>query len=384
MPRVLLLLSVCQKASRDRLDGILAYTRDHGPWDVQAVNEDPFFTRLNSLREWHPDGIICSSRNPAPKGLDIHRIPTVFIKNGPRPIPRGISTVTHNDQAIGEDAAGVLLSKGLPEFAFIGQAGEAWSARRGHCFQKAIRQAGKPCKMYRVKRTANGAWPDWTVEREQLKTWLVALPKPCGVFVACDMRARGILDVCLEAEIRVPDELCVVGVDNNPSICENTHPKLSSIEPDFVQGGWLAAETLDRLMAHQLKQPVHLVHGDRGFIERESSQWFRPSLRIAATAHEFIRLNACTESFSVASVVKRVNVSRRLLEIRFREAYGESVYEAIQRVRVEEAKRLIVTTDLPLGRIGERCGYTSENHFKNLFHRIVGSAMGDYREEMKK
>jgi LacI family transcriptional regulator len=379
LPRVLLLLSVCQKASRDRLDGVMAYAHAHGPWEIQAVNEDPFFTRLSSLKDWHPDGVICSSRNPAPAELDVRRVPMVFIKNGPLPIPRGVSSVTHNDKAIGLDAAAALLAKGLPAFAYIGQNGEPWSLRRGRSFSGAIRAAGKPCAVYHAKRGAGGGWPDWADEKEPLKAWLVSLGKPCGVLVACDMRARGVLDLCLEAGIRVPEELCVIGVDNIPFICENTHPRLSSIEPDFVQAGWLAAETLDRLMGGQLRHPVHLVHGNKGLVERESSQWFRASLRVAATAYEFIRVNACKGPLSVPDILAHIHVSRRLLEVRFREAYGESVYDAVQRTRFDAAKRLLLETETPLSQIGSMCGYASGTHFANLFRRTFGMTMGEFR-----
>ena len=378
MPRVLLMLSVCQKASRDRLDGILAYAREHGPWEIQAVNEDPFFTRLGSVTEWHPDGIICSSRNPAPPELRASGIPTVFIKNGPAPLPRGASSVRHDDRAIGADGARFLLAKDLPQYAYIGQNGETWSAVRGRVFTAAVKAAGKPCSVYRPKHAPDGGWPDWAAELPALTRWILRLPKPCGLMVACDMRAFGILSICLANGLSVPNDLCILGVDNNPMICETTHPTLSSVEPDFVEAGRLAAKTLDHLMSGRLHRPVHLVHGDKGVIERESSLWFRASLRVAGLAREYIRLRFLKGPVPVLDIAHHLHVSRRLLEMRFREAYGESILTSIQNARIAEAKRLIRETHTPFTRIAEKCGYISPTHFENFFRHSVGMSMSAY------
>jgi LacI family transcriptional regulator len=220
---------------------------------------------------------------------------------------------------------------------------------------------------------------DWGLEQHHMRAWLLALPKPCGIMAAIDLRAKQVLDTCLAAGIRVPEEIAVVGVDNDETLCENTLPTLSSVLPDFEGGGYLAAELLDRLMRGIQKKPTQLTYGVRRLVQRQSTLYVPKSDRLIGQAVEFIRLNACA-GIAVMDDVEKMNVSRRYAERHFRAACGHSILEEIQRRRLERVCALLRETHLPIRAIGERCGYDSEIYLKVLFKKRFGTTMRAYRK----
>jgi LacI family transcriptional regulator len=220
---------------------------------------------------------------------------------------------------------------------------------------------------------------DWGLEQSHMREWLLALPKPCGIMVAVDLRAKQVLDTCLAAGIRVPEDIAVIGVDNDEALCENTTPSLSSVLPDFEGGGYLAAELLDRMMRQTQPEPQHLIYGVKRIFHRESSLYIPKSSHLITSAVEFIRLNACA-GITVTDVAKQLNVSRRWAELRFREVRGHTILSEIQHHRLERVCALLRETNLPIGTIGERCGYPTETYLKALFKKRFGITMRDYRK----
>jgi len=176
----------------------------------------------------------------------------------------------------------------------------------------------------------------------------------------------------------VPDDIAVVGVDNDLTICENTTPTLSSVFPDFEGGGYLAAELLENLLRGIRGKPRHLTYGIRGVIQRRSSLHLRRSDQLIATAVEFIRLNACA-GITVPDVAGHLNVSRRYAECHFRAVLGRSILNEIQNRCLERICALLRETNQPIRQIGESCGYDSETYLKTLFKRRFGMTMRDYR-----
>jgi len=168
-------------------------------------------------------------------------------------------------------------------------------------------------------------------------------------------------------------------VDNDETICENTTPTLSSVLPDFERCGYQAAELLDRQMRSEQRSVAHLTYDVKRIVHRLSSQDMKNSNRLAVSAMEFIRLNACA-GITVMDVVRHLNVSRRFAELRFREARGRSVLDEIQHHRLERVRALLRETDLPIGAIGERCGYPTETYLKTMFKKRFGMTMREYRK----
>ena len=376
VPRVLIALSTVQKARRDKLQGILKYAQLNGPWDVQMVEDHPYIPRLGSFRNWQPDGVIKDGAEPLPlRGIRARKIPTVLLDTA-HPPRRDVFCVNHDSGQTAECVADYYLRQGLRHFAFVGSVPQApWSDIRAKAFAGLLRRSGHACAVYAPENA-----DDWGLEQKHMRKWLAALPKPCGILVALDLRAKQVLDACRTARLCVLEEVSVIGVDNDETLCENTMPRLSSVLPDFAGGGYRAAELLDRLMRRAIRKPAQLTYGVLRIVHRQSSQAAPPLSFLAAAAVTFIRLNACA-GIGVSDVARHLNVSRRLAELRFRESRGHSILEEIQRCRLERVRALLRETDLTIGAVGERCGYPTENHLKALFKARFGMTMREYRKK---
>ncbi len=377
VPRVLVMLSpASEKVRREKFQGILKYARLHGPWDVQLFDDRPFISNLGDFANWRPDGIITrrdlglfSALIPNPE-----KIPTVYLDADPRHCHNGM-VVRHNLAATSQAVAEHYIRQGLAHFAYVGSVPDSyWSTVRGEAFAKRVRQEGFTCFFYTSQDTE-----DWGLEQSAMRNWLVALPKPCGLFAAFDLRARQVLDTCQTAGIRVPEELSVIGVDNDETVCENTIPTLSSVQADLEGGGYMAADLLDGLMRGKKRKGVSLSYGLQRIVHRQSSQCARALNRLAMLAVEFIRLNAC-ENITIPNVARHLGVSRSFAEKSFRKSLGHSILEEIQTRRLERICSLLRETSLPIGEIGRRCGYSTEPYLKRLFKRTFGLTMREYRK----
>lgn len=373
-----MLAPTSQKVLREKTCGIMRYARLHGPWELQFLDDSPFVVKLGTLRNWRPDGIITRS---SPKELSRllgagKKIPSVFF-DALDTVPTRHASVHHDVRRASEAVADFFVSQGLKQFAYVASASVPqpfWSSERGASFAARMQLRGFDCAFYRPKYTK-----DWGLEQKHMREWLLALPKPCGLLAAFDPLAKQVLDTCLAAEIRVPEEIAVMGVDDDETICENTAPTLSSVQSDFEGGAYLAAELLDRLMRRKLRRPVTLTYGFKQIVHRQSSQFFPKMSRHVAGALEFIRLNAC-EGIAVADVARNLKVSRSHLEKQFKKALGRSVLEELQARRLERLCALLRETARPIGEIGERCGYETETYLKRLFKKTYGMTMREYRK----
>lgn len=366
-----------EKACRDKLQGILRYAHLNGPWDVQTLDNHPFIVQLGSLRNWHPDGVLYGTRDERFKHVLRSSKFAVVHLDPFSPTASRHSTVNHNSRLIAETVADHFIQLGLTRFGFVGSVPSSeWSQVRAVAFAGRLEQAGHACDIYSPVKPE-----DWGLEQVHMRKWLEALPKPCGIMVAVDLRAKQVLDTCLAAGIRVPEDVCVVGVDNDETICENTTPTLSSVLPDFEESGYLAAELLDRQMRGLLKAPAHLTYGVKSVVQRKSSMFIPQSGHLLASAIEFIRLNAGA-GIKVSDVVKHMNVSRRYAERHFRNVCGHSILDEIQHHRLERVCKLLRETSFPISVIGGRCGYSNEIYLKVLFKKRFGMTMRDYRKRL--
>lgn len=388
MRKVLLRINLSEKAGQDRAGGVFAYVREHGPWDIQIQTElsDPMTAA--KFGYWQPDGIITAAsfllRYPADA---VHRnlrgrIPMVVFSpmEFARNRFRNASIVSQDDRGIGVLAAKHLLTKGLRNFAYYAQGS---NTNYGRTRERAFRATlGKRVESYSTFGSEISKSDPLLMGQDRLKlaNWLRGLPKPCGLFACRDIDARLVLSVAQECGIAVPDELALVGVDNDVSCCESSSPELTSVDPDFRAGGYLSARILDGLMAGG--SVIRTVHRPLGVVERRSSAYVAQSDSFAARVAEAIRVEACGD-FDVGRLAGRLHISRRAMEMRFRQAFGTSIYAAVQDRRLEMGRHLLETSDLPLSEIAGRCGYSSDNHFKNLFKRRLGVTMGEWRRGVR-
>lgn len=245
-------------------------------------------------------------------------------------------------------------------------------------FGKALSGLGYACDALRVKR-AN--LHDGSVH-EKMREWAARLHRPAAVMAVCDELGRTFIDALAAGGVRVPQDVAVLGVDNEGILCTHLSPTLSSIQPDFVRSGFLAAECMDRFLRRGAGRDTGVlrrVSPVKGIIGRESTAPSSATGRMVLKAEEFVRDHA-GEHIHVDDVARHLGVSRRLLDLRFREITGRTVLAAVQSVQLERVRHLLRTTQLSIAEIGRLVNFRSENHLKRLFRATYGMTMSAARQ----
>ena len=218
----------------------------------------------------------------------------------------------------------------------------------------------------------------WEEEQEAIAAWVLSLPRPVGVMACNDDRGQQVLDACRRVNVLVPEEVAVIGVDNDEILCSLSSPPLTSVDINTVQVGFEAAALLDRLMAGRRPPAEPFLLPPRGVVPRESTDVLATDDRELAAAIRFIRDHAC-DGLRVKELVRKTGLSRRALERRMEKLLGRSPKEEITRVQIERAKRLLTETDLSAATVAEKCGYSQPKYFSQVFHGKVGLPPGAYR-----
>ena len=384
--RVVVALRMAGIAGQDKLNGIFDYLSAGRRWQLIIYRTKHEFTAdvVEHELKRGADGFIVGIPN-ADDALSLlakSKVPTVVMNVSGGGIEKrtdGIAFVKSDPAAVGREAANELLKQGI--YKSYGYAGyrtdEDWSRERGTAFRDALEEAGFVGRMMDITH-----YNDKIEDKSTVIEWLRTLPKPCGILAACDDRAFEILDICKESGIKVPAEVGILGVNNDPILCENTEPKLSSIQPNFIEEGRLAAELLEQMMSGGKILPNKRLNrvGIRAIIHRESTVVQSESGRLVQKVLAYIERNA-VKGIGVNDVARRFKVSRSLLELRFRQLQGESVYEAMLRIRLDEVKRRLRQTNDPIAEITAACGWGNPTPPKGLFKKKFGMSMRDYRAQ---
>jgi LacI family transcriptional regulator len=242
-------------------------------------------------------------------------------------------------------------------------------------FCKELKRKGRTCL------TFESYAPDETRYRTDLAAWLTSLPKPAALFCAWDSCAITAATVCSECRISIPEQISILGVDDDEFLCNLVSPPLSSIRPDFEGEGFLAAKMLDQMMNSKgMTRPKLMSCKVDGVTERGSTHPLSPSGFLVQRALDFIDDNVC-RGITVPDVVDHLGVSRSLLSLRFRQIQRESILQTIRTRRMREVKRLLSSTAYPIARIISMCGFRSESRPKNLFRKMFGMTMSEYRRQ---
>lgn len=384
MPQVMILLEMSNKINRDRIQGILRYERLYGPWRLHIVEGKRFEQPSRDLKSLGVDGVIAGTTlTELLEPIMRARMPTVlFDPLDPTatklyPLFR-YSTVCCDSLSVGRMGAEYLLEQGFSQFAFVGDIWDSnWALKRRDGFVKRLAAAGKRCHVYHS--LSEKARSDWGVEQKAMAAWLDALPKPIGLMAANDVRGRQVLDTCLMAEISVPDQVAVLGVDNDELICATTNPPMASILRDTEGSGYLSAQMLDRLMRGKSRKREAVLYRPLRVVARQSTEKLQFTDRLAVKAVEFIRINSGI-GMNVADVVKQLRVSRRLAELRFRQAVGHSIHDELQNARLAQVRRMLQETDRSIAEITEHCGYESESYLGLVFRKRFNMTMRQFRK----
>lgn len=362
------------------MKGVTDYARRHGRWTFIASPET-FIISVRNLRHWAGDGVIAEISTKAEMRMAREiGLPIVNLSGALRncDVPR----VMVDHEAIGRLAAEHLLQCGFHRFAYYGLKSIWYGKLRGRGFRKRIAKDNRPCSVLEVPSSVGGrrAWYDW---KEPLEAWIKTLEPPVGLMAAHDLRARMVLEVCGQLGLRVPEDVAIIGVNNDELVCEFCEPPISSVSRSGEEVGYEAAALLDRLMTGNQPPDGDLLIPPDGVVQRGSTDVVGAEYPFIATAVQFIRENI-SRPFCIQSLVELVPVSRRWLEHRFRQSTGKTLHEYICEARVERAKELLSGPQrLPLYAVAETCGFTETRHFRIVFERIAGVTPAAYRRAHK-
>jgi LacI family transcriptional regulator len=381
VPQVALIIETSTAYGRAILRGVSQYVFEHGPWDIyieQRSLQDPPPPWLD---HWSGDGIISRASTPRNAQRVLRTgLPTVDLNDQVRNL--GLPQIHSDHAAIARMAAAHLMDRGFKHFSFFGFPIFEWAVRRGEAFAQCVREAGHTFHENTI--TPRVSWghqqASWQEEIKQVARWLRKLPKPLGMFAGNDTRGKQLLDACRLARVAVPEEVAVIGVDNEEIACKLSLPPLSSVIPDAFRIGYEAAAMLSLLMSGR-KAPEHVMYiPPLGVATRQSTDVTAiPDPRVAS-AMSFIRENAC-RGISVDDVVEHVLVSRSVLQQLFRQILGNTIHDAITSLRIQRAKQLLTETDLSLTAIAERTGFAYDSYLSTVFHRETGRTPSAYRRD---
>jgi len=360
------------------LQGVVQYERSHRQWatflDDEARTElDPRWLRGE---KWH--GVI--SRHTSPQMVEICRelaIPLVDLND--TPLFPGVPKIRPDNVAIGHLGAEHFLERGFRHFAYCGFSNESWSCARRDGFVEALRLAGHGCEIHDVDYPGV-ITPEWNAaQTAALASWLKRLPKPTAIMSCVDVRAFQVITAAQHAELLVPEEIALLGVNNDMIRCELSYPPLSSVALNSHQSGYDAAATLDRMIRGEAPGLIDLRVEPLGVITRLSTDILAVADRNVAAALSFIRERACT-GISVTEVLRHAGASRSQMEKQFRKYIGRSPQAEIRRVQIARVKELLTETDFPLKTIAAMTGFEHLEYMSVVFKRITTESPGQFRK----
>jgi LacI family transcriptional regulator len=375
VPHVLLLIETSVAYGRGLVEGIARYALENGPWSVQFEGRGLDSLPPKWLKNWRGDGII--SRTISLKTARLLRathLPVVEMHGSSK---IGVSQVRVDFDMVVRMATDHLLSSGLRHFAYF-TCGQSDAVKEQYAaFRSALESRGFGFHAYPAP-VVKEIVPHWDERwRPNVAKWVRTLPRPVGVFTPADSHAVRLLDVCRELNVAVPEELALLGMGNDPVICETLRPTLSSLDLNAARIGYEAARLLDRKMAGRQSNDVVRVPPSHVAV-RQSTDLMVMDDADMVRAMQFVREFACT-GIDISRVAEEVGLSLSVLQRRFHKYLGRTPKSEIMRVQIEHAKRLLSQTDRSCESVAKKSGFTSLTSFTRAFHRETGTTPNAYR-----
>lgn len=312
-------------------------------------------------------------------GLSHPDIPFVCLDALPDDDFEAEAFVNLNEQELGRAAAELLIRRGYCHFAYLGSATSSSAERsclRGKAFSDTVLRRRFTCEQL---PTANSHQTEIYDELPELAAALKDLPKPCAVFCFNDIRASLVCDACRFSGLSIPEQIAILGVDNDLNLCNSQSPTLSSILPDFEKSGVLVLEAARRLVSNKTAGRARRIYSGVKTIERMSTRDINASGKMVSCALTLIEKSFQNPEFSVSRLAVSLGVSRRLLDMRFSEVTGGTAHAALCARRLEEARHLLSTSRATVGEIAERSGFASESTFRAVFISREGKSPKSFR-----
>jgi len=387
--KVLLAIESSRSYGRGLLRGIFRYSNIHRSWTLMQspllYHPRPYFyqnelrTRSNTLsylQNNDVDGVIMRDEGNFKEVLKL-KMPVIiasYIHEEP-----GLACIQTNCAGIGKLAAKHFLERGFRNFGYCGLKRLFWSRARRESFQKTIEKTGCQVAIYRQPRLKKDCV--WTREQHFLADWLQSLPKPVGILACTDERARDVVESCMLKGLRIPEDIAVLGVNNDGFTCQMADEPISSIALNLQQAGYEAAELLDKMMKDNERINAKVMVEPNRVVVRHSTDILAVEDDYVRDAIKFIRQHI-HEPVQVTDVADAVGLSRTMLYEKFQRFLGCSVHQYIKRTRTEEIARLLIESEMNISEIALAMGFSSEAHIAQYFHKHKGMNPSKYRRQL--
>jgi len=283
---------------------------------------------------------------------------------------------------VGQLAADHLLDRGLRHLAFFGWSDLWYSKQRQAGFCERAAGAGVKVDSFLQPAAGEKARMTWPKRIEGPARWLASLPCPCGVFAVQDYRAQFLVETCEEAGIRIPEDIALVGMDNDETICEHSVPTLTSVSRNSEQVGWEAMALLERLIQGAQTPADDLILDPDKIIARKSTDRQYCSDALVQKAVDLVRDNLC-QQFNITDIAEQLGVSKRTLELRFQQSVKSSPHEFFTRLRVQRAQALLqMPQKRTVEQIALECGFGTPATVYAAFQRLLGDTPAGIRRKL--
>ena len=387
LARIAVIAERTNSYARRYIEGVAAFSNAHEKWRIELF--DPSASVRVPLDRF--DGFICRIADRR-FGKRLARLRRPVVESMNTNEFEGFVNVRSDIDAVSRLAADHLLQRRHTNFAYCGFDGQLYSKLRMESFANYIHDAGFTTRIYKAPRTAKKHFSHKSMigspleisDARTLRAWLEKLPKPSALFCCNDRRAFQVLNVCRAADIRVPQDIAILGVDDDPVFCAFSSPRLSSIDPDAHGVGYGAATTLAGMLGEPgfltVKPDSIISFPPKGVIARTSTAAFPVEPEWLSDALVFIRQHV-SDNISASDVFAFSNRSHATVDAAFRQHLGTSVQKEIANARLESAKQLLSTSSLSMKEISQLSGFSSPEYFCRCFTASFGISPTDYRQQ---
>ena len=380
MKKVLLLIDYSSEFSRRLLKGLIQYSKEHGPWIFYRLPS--YYKTLYGkegivewAKEWEADAIVARWDHEGTDLLKSLNIPVVLQNYKDR--SDYFSNLTGDYIGTGEMAARFFIKRRYRNFAFYGNKGVVWSRERAEGFRKEVEKA---VGNYYYFESENLDGEEWGTSHIQLDEWLLSLPKPVGLFACDDDFALRISQICKINNIKIPEEISLLGVDNDELICHLSDPPISSIVTDVEKGGYEAGRLIDRMIKGEIVEPFNIIIRPTRFELRKSTEKYDISNGYISQVVNYIEDNFTTD-INIEELTELVPLSRRNLEVKFKEEMGTTIYQFILSCRIDYFAHLLLTTDRTLYDMALEAGFNDCKNISRIFKKHRGCTPVEFQKK---
>ena len=380
MKRILILIDYSSEFSRRLLRGLIQYSKDHGPWLFYRL---PTYYKtmygkegiVEWAKSWKADAILAKWDHEGTNLLSTLNIPVV-LQNFKSRSPH-FSNLTGDYYGTGEMAAKFFIKRRYRNFAFYGNKDVIWSQERAEGFRSEVEKVGGNYYYFESEDLGGKEWSSKHIEMDE---WLLSLPKPVGLFACDDDFALRISQICRINNIKIPEEISLLGVDNDDLICNLSDPPISSIVTDVEKGGYETGRLIDRMLKEEINEPFDIIVKPTRIELRKSTEKYDISNDYISEVVNYIEDNF-TKEINIESLTELVPLSRRNLEVKFKEEMGTTIYQFILNCRIDYFADLLISSERTLYDMALESGFNDCKNISRIFKKHKGYTPVEYKNK---